>query len=87
MGYTVGGVPNAIYRSHGDHAETMQINFDPAKTSYPTLLEFFSSDSCPDFTRILAVKAQKMAEDIHDHNDERESAHTADSRSDASNSR
>src|SRR6516164_7625603 len=41
VGYTGGKVKNATYRNHGDHAEAIEINFDPAKTSYRTLLEFF----------------------------------------------
>lgn len=41
VGYTGGDVPNATYRNHGTHAEGIEIWFDPAKTSYRTLLEFF----------------------------------------------
>ena len=41
VGYTGGEVPNATYRNHGNHAEAIEIIFDPAKTSYRTLLEFF----------------------------------------------
>jgi peptide-methionine (S)-S-oxide reductase len=41
VGYTGGDVPNATYRNHGDHAEAIEIAFDPAKTSYRRLLEFF----------------------------------------------
>jgi peptide-methionine (S)-S-oxide reductase len=41
VGYTGGKVPNATYRHHGGHAEAIEIIFDPAKTSYRTLLEFF----------------------------------------------
>jgi len=41
VGYTGGDVPNATYRNHGRHAEAIEINFDPARTSYRTLLEFF----------------------------------------------
>jgi peptide-methionine (S)-S-oxide reductase len=41
VGYTGGEVPNATYRNHGDHAEAIEIVFDPAKLSYRTLLEFF----------------------------------------------
>src|SRR6201995_5531178 len=41
VGYTGGEVPNATYRNHGNHAEAIEISFDPAKTSYRTLLEFF----------------------------------------------
>ena len=41
VGYTGGEVPNATYRNHGNHAEAIEIVFDPAKTSYRKLLEFF----------------------------------------------
>ncbi len=41
VGYTGGDVPNATYRNHGTHAEGIEIIFDPAKTSFRTMLEFF----------------------------------------------
>ena len=41
VGYTGGEVPNATYRNHGDHAEAVEILFDPSRTSYRALLEFF----------------------------------------------
>ncbi len=41
VGYTGGDVPNATYRNHGGHAEAVEITFDPTKTSYRDLLEFF----------------------------------------------
>jgi peptide-methionine (S)-S-oxide reductase len=41
VGYSGGEVPNATYRNHGNHAEAIEIIFDPAKTSFCTLLEFF----------------------------------------------
>jgi len=41
VGYSGGDVPNATYRNHGTHAESIEIVFDPAKTSYRKLLEFF----------------------------------------------
>ncbi|NEI05313.1 peptide-methionine (S)-S-oxide reductase MsrA [Rhizobium leguminosarum] len=41
VGYTGGEVPNATYRNHGNHAEAIEIIFDPAKISYRELLEFF----------------------------------------------
>jgi peptide-methionine (S)-S-oxide reductase len=41
VGYTGGDVPNATYRNHGDHAEAIEINFDPKAISYRQLLEFF----------------------------------------------
>ena len=41
VGYTGGDVQNATYRNHGGHAEAIEIIFDPARTSYRDLLEFF----------------------------------------------
>ena len=41
VGYTGGEVPNATYRNHGNHAEAIEIVFDPHKISYRKLLEFF----------------------------------------------
>ena len=41
VGYSGGDVPNATYRNHGTHAEAIEIVFDPQKTSFRTLLEFF----------------------------------------------
>src|SRR5208283_1064998 len=41
VGYTGGAVRNATYRNHEGHAEAIEIIFDPVKTSYRTLLEFF----------------------------------------------
>jgi peptide-methionine (S)-S-oxide reductase len=41
VGYTGGEVANATYRNHGNHAEAIEIVFDPSKISYRDLLEFF----------------------------------------------
>ena len=41
VGYTGGDVPNATYRHHGNHAEAIEIVYDPSKTSYREMLEFF----------------------------------------------
>ena len=41
VGYTGGQVKNATYRNHEGHAEAIEIMFDPAKTSFRTMLEFF----------------------------------------------
>ena len=41
VGYTGGEVPHATYRNHGDHAEAIEVVFDPKRISFRTLLEFF----------------------------------------------
>ncbi len=41
VGYSGGDVPNATYRQHGTHAEAIEIIFEPEKTSFRDLLEFF----------------------------------------------
>ena len=41
VGYSGGEVRNATYRNHGNHAEAIEINFDPGRISYRDLLEFF----------------------------------------------
>lgn len=41
VGYTGGDLPNATYRNHGTHAEALEIIFDPRKTSFRQILEFF----------------------------------------------
>ena len=41
VGYTGGDVPDATYRNHGTHAESIEVVFDPEQTSYRKLLEFF----------------------------------------------
>ncbi len=41
VGYTGGDVENATYRNHGNHAEGIEILYDPEATDYRTLLEFF----------------------------------------------
>ena len=40
VGYTGGEVSNATYRNHGNHAEAIEITFDPQTISYRKLLEF-----------------------------------------------
>jgi peptide-methionine (S)-S-oxide reductase len=41
VGYSGGDVPDATYRNHGNHAEAVEIVFDPARIGYRDLLEFF----------------------------------------------
>jgi peptide-methionine (S)-S-oxide reductase len=41
VGYSGGDVPHATYRTHGTHAEAIEVVFDPAQLSYRELLELF----------------------------------------------
>ena len=41
VGYSGGEVRNATYRNHGNHAEAIEIVFDPRVISFRDLLEFF----------------------------------------------
>ena len=41
VGYSGGDVPNATYRNHGNHAEALEVVFDPDVMSFRDLLEFF----------------------------------------------
>ena len=41
VGYSGGEVPNATYRNHGNHAEAIEIIFDPKIIGFRKLLEFF----------------------------------------------
>lgn len=41
VGYTGADIANPTYEHHGDHAEAIEIIFDPATTSFRRLLEFF----------------------------------------------
>ena len=41
VGYTGGNVLYATYRNHGDHAEGIEIVFDPEMISYRRILEYF----------------------------------------------
>lgn len=41
VGYTGGDTSDATYRNHGDHAEAIEIAFDPDAISFRTILENF----------------------------------------------
>jgi peptide-methionine (S)-S-oxide reductase len=41
VGYSGGEISNATYCNHGNHAEAIEIVFDPEQTSFRALLEFF----------------------------------------------
>ncbi len=50
VGYSGGTKENPTYRSLGDHSETIQIDFDPARVTYEGLLKVFA-DSHEPFSR------------------------------------
>lgn len=41
VGYTGDEMANPTYRNHGNHAEAIEIQFDPKLTSYRAILEYF----------------------------------------------
>src|SRR3989344_4140776 len=41
VGYTGGANENPTYENHSSHAEAVEIEYDPSKTSYKKLLDFF----------------------------------------------
>jgi peptide-methionine (S)-S-oxide reductase len=41
VGYSGGNTPNATYRNHGNHAEAVEILFNPERIDFRQLLEFF----------------------------------------------
>ncbi|MEV0186051.1 peptide-methionine (S)-S-oxide reductase MsrA [Streptomyces sp. NPDC050625] len=41
VGYTGGETSNPTYRNHGSHAEAIEVTYDPDRTDYRALLEFF----------------------------------------------
>lgn len=41
VGYSGGEIPNATYKHHGNHAEAIEIDFDPQILSFRQLLVFF----------------------------------------------
>jgi methionine-S-sulfoxide reductase len=47
VGYAGGTKQNPTYRDLGDHTETIQINYDPSKITYPELLDAFWSGHDP----------------------------------------
>ncbi len=41
VGYSGGSVEQPTYENHAGHAEAVEIEYDPAETSYKNLLDFF----------------------------------------------
>jgi peptide-methionine (S)-S-oxide reductase len=66
VGYSGGTLPNPTYRWLGDHTESLQIDYDPARISYEKLLEMFwaTNNDCA-----LSGSRQYMSAVFY-HNDE-----------------
>ncbi len=47
MGYTGGSQPDPTYHRLGDHTESFQLDYDPTRLSYETLLGWFWKDADP----------------------------------------
>jgi peptide-methionine (S)-S-oxide reductase len=47
VGYTGGTQPDPTYRRLGDHTESFQIDYDPTRISYETLLGYFWKEIDP----------------------------------------
>lgn len=47
MGYTGGSQPDPTYERLGDHTESFQLDYDPARISYETLLGWFWKEADP----------------------------------------
>ncbi len=47
MGYTGGSLPDPTYERLGDHTESLQVDYDPARLSYEALLAGFWKEADP----------------------------------------
>jgi len=66
VGYAGGTTLDPTYRSIGDHSETVEIDYDPAKLSYEDLLDVFWSSHRP----TSPAWSRQYASAIFVHNDE-----------------
>ena len=64
MGYTGGTTPSPTYHNLGDHTESLQVDFDPAKLRYEDLLAIFWASHDP--TRGTWCAQYKAAVFFHD---------------------
>lgn len=69
MGYAGGKKENPTYRDLGDHAETLQIDYDPEVISYEDLLQVFWKGHDP--TRASWSRQYMSAVFYHDENQKR----------------
>lgn len=73
VGYAGGSTPHPTYRSLGDHAETVQLDFDPAVISYKKLLRHFWGSHMP----VRPARTRQYLSAVWYHDDgQREAAET-----------
>lgn len=58
VGYTGGTTANPTYTNLGDHTETLQLDYDPQKTTYAELLQIFWASHDP---TVQAASRQYMS--------------------------
>lgn len=63
VGYCGGTTPNPTYRNIGDHAEAVQLHFDPAQISYEDLLALFWKGHDPTFGKGSQYRAGLYCDD------------------------
>jgi peptide-methionine (S)-S-oxide reductase len=66
VGYAGGTKQSPTYRNLGDHAETIQVDYDPEKITYPELLDAFWTGHDPTYRNW----SRQYASIIFVHNDE-----------------
>jgi len=66
VGYAGGTSPSPTYRSIGDHAETIQIDYDPTVISYAELLALFWNNHTPTYRSA----SRQYASIIHYHTED-----------------
>ena len=71
MGYTGGTQANPTYERLGDHTESFQIDYDPTRTSYETLLRVFWKEIDP---TERPYKRQYMSAVFHENEAQRQQA-------------
>lgn len=72
VGYAGGTMEHPTYRKLGDHSETIEIDFDPTRISYETLLNVFWNHHYPNrdaykgrqYLSILRYRNEKQLQDV-----------------------
>lgn len=63
VGYAGGTTPSPTYRTIGDHAEAVQLHFDPTAITYEALLELFWDSHHPFSSSLSQYRAELFCAD------------------------